>query len=100
MWRNRRRLLALAAGAWLVGAAIVWNLRFDRHVHAGTVVYLEQQAAWSRGEGPRPTLRGVMEPAARAGARDATLWAVVVLLAGTGSLAALHRASPSTSSGA
>jgi hypothetical protein len=86
MWRSRR-LRRIAVGLWLVAMLVVWNVRFDRAIRGGVDRYLAQHAAWTRGDALRPSLEGVMAPAAAEGARVATAWTAPLLLAGGVALA-------------
>jgi hypothetical protein len=78
----RRRRTRLAAAAFLVVAFVAWNALFDRRIQAGAAEYFAQHDAWTRGEGPRPPMQAIMHAAAVRGARDATLLAGGVLVAG------------------
>jgi hypothetical protein len=79
--RSRRRA-RLAAGLWLAFGVIAWNNVFDREIRSAQRGYLDAQGEHHLGTGPAVTMRGVMEPAARAAARRATLWSGVPTAAG------------------
>lgn len=95
MWRDGR-LIRLFTIASVLVSALVWNLRFDRHIQSGVALYFEQHAAAARAGLSPPTLRAVMEPAAAHGVWDATLWAGVVLAACWAGLSMAQRVRTST----
>ena len=79
--RSRRRV-RLAVGLWLAFGVTSWNNVFDREIRSAERGYLDRQVEHHLGNGPAVTLRGVMEPAARAASRTATVWSGVPTLAG------------------
>ncbi len=68
---------------WLLAAVVTWNVVFDARIRAGAREYLDRQAAFEQGRGPRADMDAVMRGAAASGLRSATAWAVVVLAPGT-----------------
>jgi hypothetical protein len=76
---------AIAAG-WLVLGVAIWNGFFDLHVDRGAHEYLQQQIAFETGRGPEPTMDEVMRQAARDGAVISSVWAMLVVGGGLGTL--------------
>jgi len=77
-----RTLWRLAAAVWLVGAVVIWNRAFDRHVIAGARDYVDRQQLASEGRGPRVDVDQIMNAAITAGRREATRWTLAELIPG------------------
>ncbi len=75
-WRPSVLGLVLAA----VTAFLVWNGMFGLHVSRGEKQYLLEEARYRLGERDAPSLPVIMEDTVRAGAAEATRWAVVVFV--------------------
>ena len=78
----RRVAGRVALALWLLAALVTWNAVFDARIRAGARDYVDRQAAFEQGRGPRADMDAVMRAAAARGARSATLWTLVVLLPG------------------
>jgi hypothetical protein len=79
-----RRLVALV---WVAIAAAVWSGFFDLYVSRGAREYLQLSAESELGRAPRPSMTTVMAEARHAGAVAASSWALVVIVAGWGTIA-------------
>jgi 3-keto-L-gulonate-6-phosphate decarboxylase len=77
-----RLVRQVVLGASLAAAIVTWNAVFDAHVRAGARDYVDRQAAFVQGRGPRADMDAVMQAAVAGGLRSATLWALVVLVPG------------------
>jgi hypothetical protein len=78
----RRVAWRVALVLWLVAAVVTWNAVFDARIRGGARAYVDQQAAFEHGRGPRADMDAVMRAAAASGLRSATAWALVVLVPG------------------
>ncbi len=76
--RTRGVVVALAIAT--ISAFLVWNGIFGLHVSRGEKQYLIEEARFRLGERPAPSLPAIMADTVRAGARQATEWAVVVFV--------------------
>jgi hypothetical protein len=83
----KRLARRIAVGLWLVGAVVTWNAVFDARIEAGARDYVDRQAAFEQGKGPRADMDAVMRAAAASGLRAATLWTLAVLVPGVAVLA-------------
>jgi len=96
--RRQRRLVPpraavpLAVALWLVFGVVVWNVVFDAAVVVAGRQYVYRQAEFIRGRGPEVSIPGVMRPAIRRGAREATLWGGLVAAGGLAAVAFARRA--------
>lgn len=61
-------------------AFLVWNGIFGLHVSRGEKQYLLEEARYRLGERETPSLPVIMEDTVRAGAAQATRWALVVFV--------------------
>lgn len=75
---TRRVLLLL----WLAVAGLVWNVVFDLYVSRGAREYLQMAAEAELGRAETPSMFHVMAWTQQRGARAASRWALVVLVAG------------------
>lgn len=85
--------LRFTLGFWLVVALIVWNGFFDILVTRGEKQYLLGQARHELGIGPAVSIDGVMTPTIHDAARKASVWGVLVFVAGVGSAIHVRRLS-------
>lgn len=85
------RRLAWAIVIWVSLAVAVWNGFFDMLVVRGEQAYLLSQARHELGAGPRRTIDEVMSDAIRYARVVASIWALVVLAAGAGTVLLLNR---------
>lgn len=76
----------LAVVLWLVLGAAIWNGFFDLYVSRGAREYGQLRVEHELGRGPEPDMKEVMGRAQRDGAVAASLWAVLVIAAGAGTL--------------
>jgi hypothetical protein len=67
-----------AVGLSLAAVAITWNATFDRGIVLAANNYIAAQRAHIAGRGPFVHVRSVMQPAAAASARRATVWSLPV----------------------
>jgi hypothetical protein len=75
-WRPTALGLILAA----LTAFLVWNGIFGLHVSRGEKQYLIEEARYRLGERDAPSLPQIMDETVRAGAAEATRWALVVFV--------------------
>jgi hypothetical protein len=68
--------------AWVVGAAVVWNMVFDAHIVSGARDYVDRQRLFIDGQGPRVDMDQAMNEAKAAGLRAAWLWTGVEAASG------------------
>jgi hypothetical protein len=81
--RGRVRLLVwLIVAAWLVGAAVVWDVVFEARNTRGAIAYVAAQKAFAEGRGPRADMDQMMDAARSEGLRAASGWAAVELAPG------------------
>lgn len=80
---TRRRALTVSYLLCLGTAFLVWNGIFGLMVSRGEKQYLLDQARHELGMGPLASLPARMEATIADGAREATRWAVVVLVLGS-----------------
>ena len=80
----RRLAGRVALVLWLLAALVTWNVVFDGRIRAGAREYVDRQAAFEQGRGPRADMDEVMRAAAMAGLRSATMWTLLVLASGVG----------------
>jgi hypothetical protein len=79
---------------WFGVSFAVWNGFFDILITRGEQYYLLSQARHELGIGPKPTIDEVMSRTIRGAARVATIWAVIVFVAGVAITAAAARGDP------
>ncbi|MEO8484197.1 MAG: hypothetical protein ABI634_18440 [Acidobacteriota bacterium] len=87
----RRRL---AAVIWVVIAFAVWSGFFDLYVSRGAREYLQLSAESELGRVPKPSMTTVMAEARHAGAVASTVWALLIVVAGWGTIALCWRSGP------
>lgn len=78
----RRLAVRAFIGLWLVGIVAAWNVVFDDHVEAGARDYVDRQALFVKGQGPRADMDAVMREAVSSGARSATGYALLIVVPG------------------
>ncbi len=71
----------LAAGIAAALAVVVWNVRFDAGIAAGSRHYLDARAAYLDGRGPQVEMGPVMRTAAADAAARATTAAAPLVIA-------------------
>ena len=71
---------------WLVLGAAVWNGFFDLYVSRGAREYGQLRVEHARDGLPEPDMNEIMGRAQRDGVIASTIWAVVVVGAGLGTL--------------
>lgn len=81
----------LAALVWVAIAAAVWSGVFDLYVSRGAREYLQLSAESELGRVPRPSMIAVMAEARHAGGVAASSWAVLIVVAGWGTIALLGK---------
>ncbi len=86
-----RSLLRAARLLWVLFALVLWNVIFDVHVQLAAIRYVSAQQHYELGHAPRQSIAAYMEPAVRAGFRNATLWSGLTALAGLGAIARAAR---------
>ena len=86
----RARRLAIAL--WLAMAVVVWNGLYDLRITLGVRDYLMKQALHDAGRGPAVTISDAMHDTVRDAVRVASLWSVIILGAGLGSVTMVSRA--------
>jgi len=86
-----RRLVRVAMVVWALFVVVLWNVIFDVHVQLAAIRYVSAQQRYELGHAPRQSIAAIMEPAVRAGFRNATLWSGLTALAGLGALARAAR---------
>ena len=90
MRRTRARRLAIAL--WIAMAVVVWNGLYDLRITLGVRDYLMKQALHDAGRGPAVTISDAMHETVRDAVRVASLWSVILLGAGLGSVTMVSRA--------
>ena len=88
-----------AVGLWIVMAVVVWNGLYDLRITLGVRDHLMKQALHDAGRGPVVTSSEDMRATVRDAVLVATLWAVIILAAGLGTVTLMGRAMRHTSSG-
>jgi len=78
--------LRIAAVLWLLLGVAVWNGFYDLYVSRGAREYGQLRVEAERDRGAEPDMQQVMSRAKRDGARSATIWATLIILAGWGTL--------------
>ena len=86
----RARRLAIAL--WIAMAVVVWNGLYDLRITLGVRDYLMKQALHDAGRGPAVTISDAMHETVRDAITVATLWSLIVLGAGLGSVTIVSRA--------
>ena len=86
--RGRRLAIAL----WIAMAVVVWNGLYDLRITLGVRDYLMKQALHDAGRGPAVTISDAMHDTVRDAVKVATLWSVIILGAGLGSVTMVSRA--------
>jgi hypothetical protein len=86
--RGRRLVIAL----WIAMAVVVWNGLYDLRITLGVRDYLMKQALHDAGRGPAVTISEAMHETVRDAVLVATLWGVIILGAGLGSVTIVSRA--------
>jgi len=71
---------------WIGLGVVIWNGFFDLYVSRGAREYGQLRVEHELGRGPEPDMKEVMGRAQRDGAVAASLWAVLVIAAGAGTL--------------
>ena len=71
---------------WLVLGAAVWNGFFDLYVSRGAREYGQLRVEHEVGRAPEPDMKEVMGRAQRDGVIGASLWSVLIVGAGLGTL--------------
>ena len=89
MTRARARRLAVAL--WLAMAVVVWNGLYDLRITLGVRDYLMKQALHDAGRGPEVTISDAMHETVRDAVRVASLWGVIILTAGLGTVRLVER---------
>jgi hypothetical protein len=89
MTAARARRLAIAL--WLAMAVVVWNGLYDLRITLGVRDYLMKQALHDAGRGPEVTISSAMHETVRDAVRVATLWGVIILGAGLGTVTIVSR---------
>ena len=89
MTRARARRLAVAL--WLAMAVVVWNGLYDLRITLGVRDYLMKQAQHDAGRGPEVTISDAMHETVRDAVRVASLWGVIILTAGLGTVRLVER---------
>jgi hypothetical protein len=87
-----RGLLAAMAGLPLLCGVLVWNGIYELHVSRGEKQYLLEHARSATGRGEAPSMQAIMGETVRAGARQASWWALVAAGLGMGAAGAGLRA--------
>jgi hypothetical protein len=90
MTRARARRLAIAL--WMGMAVVVWNGLYDLRITLGVRDYLMKQALHDAGRGPAVTISDAMHETVRDAIKVATLWSLIILGAGLGSVTMVSRA--------
>ena len=90
MTRARARRLAIAL--WIGMAVVVWNGLYDLRITLGVRDYLMKQALHDAGRGPTVTISDAMHETVRDAIKVATLWSLIILGAGLGSVTMVSRA--------
>jgi len=88
MIRARRLAIAL----WIGMAVVVWNGLYDLRITLGVRDYLMKQALHDAGRGPSVTISDAMHETVSDAVTVATLWGVIILGAGLGSVTIVSRA--------
>jgi hypothetical protein len=86
--RGRRLAIAL----WIAMAVVVWNGLYDLRITLGVRDYLMKQALHDAGRGSAVTISEAMHETVRDAVLVATLWGVIILGAGLGSVTIVSRA--------
>ena len=81
----------LAAAFWLLLGVAVWNGFYDLYVSRGAREYGQLRVEAELGRGVEPDMTQLMARARRDGAVAATLWAVLIVMAGWGTIALVAR---------
>ena len=76
----------MIAGLWLVLGLAIWNGFFDLYVSRGAREYLQKQLEFETGRGPAVSMDEVMGAAQRDGVVMSTVWAMLVVGGGLGTL--------------
>jgi hypothetical protein len=76
----------VVAALWVVLGVAVWNGFFDLYVSRGAREYGQLRVEHELGRGPEPDMQAVMARAVRDGVRGATIWSVLIVGAGWGTL--------------
>ena len=90
MSHARARRLAIAL--WIAMAVVVWNGLYDLRITLGVRDYLMKQALYDAGRGPAVTISDAMHETVRDAIKVATLWSLIILGAGLGSVTMVSRA--------
>jgi hypothetical protein len=88
MTRARARRVAIAL--WIAMAVVVWNGLYDLRITLGVRDYLMKQALHDAGRGPAVTISETMHETVRDAVKVATLWGVIILGAGLGTIRLLR----------
>ena len=76
----------LAAALWLALGVAIWNGFFDLYVSRGAREYGQLRVEHELGRGPEPDMKDVMGRAKRDGVVAASIWSVLVVGGGLGTL--------------
>jgi hypothetical protein len=83
----------LAIALWVVIAVVVWNALYDLRITLGVRDYLLKTALHDAGRGPAVVMSDAMRATVTDAVRVASLWAVIILAAGLGTVRLLTRRS-------
>ena len=81
----------IAAALWLLLGVAVWNGFYDLYVSRGARDYGQLRVEAELGRGAEPDMTQVMARARRDGVVAATMWSVLIVLAGWGTIAVVQR---------
>jgi hypothetical protein len=81
----------LIAALWFIVGVAVWNGFFDLYVYRGEFEFRRLHDAYQAGRAPEPDMKDVMARATGNAARYATIWAALVVAAGSGTYWAARR---------
>jgi hypothetical protein len=87
---TRARARRWAIGIWVAMAIVVWNGLYDLRITLGVRDYLMKQALHDAGRGPAVTIAEAMAATRKDAVAVASLWAVIVLAAGLGTVRLLR----------
>jgi hypothetical protein len=83
-----------AIAAWLVFAAVVWNVAFDRQVSIAAVRFANASAERYQSGAALVSIDSGFRPLVREAAADATIWSGAVALLGLGLIRLAARRTP------
>ncbi|MGE3842894.1 MAG: hypothetical protein AB7I50_15070 [Vicinamibacterales bacterium] len=88
---RHRHALRWALLIWIGLAVVVWNGFFDLLVSRGEKQYFLERARFELGLDPEPSLHEIMRATRHDAARSASIWALLVVVAGAGTAVLLTR---------